>query len=72
MNKKILIGIAAVVLVSAIVFVGIKTTLGDKAIVVPGEEHTENALNIQEKNVTSSQPAQPSTSNSAEANESGP
>ena len=71
MNKKILIGIAAVIIVSAIVFVGLKTILGDKVTEVPGEEHTEKVLNIQEKNVTSSQPTQPST-NSAESNESGP
>jgi len=72
MKKKILIGIAAVVLVTAIAFVGIKTTLGDKAIALPGEEHTEKALNIQEKNVTSSQLTQPSASSSAESKESGP
>ena len=72
MNKKILIGIAAVVMVSAIVFVGLKTTLGDKVTEIPGEEHAEKVLNIQEKNATSSQPAQPSTPSSAESNESGP
>ena len=72
MNKKILIGIAAVIIVSAIIFVGLKTILGDKVTEVPGEEHTEKALNIQEKNATSSQPIQSSTPNSAEANESGP
>ena len=71
MNKKILIGISVAVIVSAIIFVGLKTTLGDKVTEVPGEEHAENVLNIQEKNATSSQPAQ-NVSRSAESNESGP
>jgi len=70
MNKKILICIVVAVLVTAIIFVGLKTILGDKVTEVPGEEHAEKALNIQEKNATSSQPIQ--TTSSAESNESGP
>lgn len=71
MNKKILIGIAIAVIASAVVLVGLKGTLGDKATEIPGEENTEKVLNIQEKNTTSN--SVPSTeSGSTESQESGP
>ncbi|MHB8546167.1 MAG: hypothetical protein ACYDAJ_05320 [Nitrosotalea sp.] len=73
MNKKIAIGVG-IALLAIVAVVGIKTTLGDKAIGLPGEEHTESALHLQESNET------PSTANttksvestSTESSESGP
>ncbi|MGI0045869.1 MAG: hypothetical protein ACREBB_01585 [Nitrosotalea sp.] len=75
MNKKIVIGAGIAVLAIAIAIVGIKTTLGDKAVGLPGEENTESALHIQESNESSS--AANTTANSAESgstesSESGP
>lgn len=72
MNKKILIGIAIAVIASTIVVIGLKETLGDKAVGLPGEDKVENSLNIQEKNTSSSQSTQPSTPSSSESKESGP
>ncbi len=74
MNKKIIIGIAVGIVIIAAT-IGIKTIMGEK-IELPAEEHTENALNIQENN--QSQPAsvtKESTNNetgSSESTESGP
>jgi len=52
MNKKIIIGIAiaAVLIVSIGVIDALKTTLGDEAVELPGEEAAEKVLNLQEGN----------------------
>lgn len=72
MNKKILVGIAIAMIAIAVVVVGLKTILGDKALALPGEEHTENALNLQETNKTTSNSTEPAKSGSTESGESGP
>lgn len=75
MNKKIAIGVGIAVLVIAIVVVvGLKTTLGDKAMGLPGEENTESALHLQESNGTAStaNTTKSAESTSAESSESGP
>ncbi|MDE1876835.1 MAG: hypothetical protein KGH86_08455 [Thaumarchaeota archaeon] len=75
MNKKILVGIAVVIIAIAVAVVGTKTILGDKALALPGEEHTEKALNIQETNETLGAPTESVKSGStpsAESGESGP
>ena len=48
MNKKILIGIAIAVIITVVGIIGAKAMLGDAATELPGEEQTENALNLQE------------------------
>ena len=52
MNKKIIAGIAiAAVIISSIVTIdALKTTLGDEAVELPGEEGAEKVLNLQEGN----------------------
>ena len=74
MNKKIAIGVGIAVLAIAIVVVGLKTTLGDKAMGLPGEENTESALHIQESNGTAStaNTTKSAESTSTESSESGP
>ncbi len=74
MNKKIVIGVGIAVLVIAVAIVGVKTFAGDKAMGLPGEEHTENALHLQESNETSSTAnvTKSTGSTSTESNESGP
>ncbi|MGB9124622.1 MAG: hypothetical protein WA833_00415 [Nitrosotalea sp.] len=75
MNKKILVGIAIAVIAIAVAVVGTKTILGDKALALPGEEHTEKALNIQETNktlVTTTGSAKFGSASSGESGESGP
>ena len=72
MKKKILIGIAITMIAIAVVVVGLKTIVGDKALALPGEEHTENALNLQETNKTTSNSTEQVKSDSAESGESGP
>ena len=72
MNKKIAIGAGIAVLAIAVVVVGLKTTLGDKVMGLPGEEHTENALHLQESNTSSSTTTNSAESGSAESSESGP
>jgi len=75
MNKKILVGIAIAIIAISIVVVGVKNTLGDKALALPGEENTEKALNIQETNKTITSSTGSVNSGSApsgEAGESGP
>jgi hypothetical protein len=75
MNKKILVGIAIAIIAISVTVVGIKNTLGDKALALPGEENTEKALNIQETNKTTASSTEPVKSGSApsgEAGESGP
>lgn len=72
MNKKILVGIAIAMITIAVVVVGLKTIMGDKTLALPGEEHTENALNLQENNKTTSNSTGQVKSDSAESGESGP
>ena len=72
MNKKILVAIAVAIVTSAVVFVGLKTMLGDKATEIPGEEHTEKSLNIQEKTPSPSTTIASNQSSSIESKESGP
>lgn len=72
MNKKIAISAGIAIAVVAIAIVGVKTIAGDKATEIPGEEHMENALNIQESNTTSNTNTEPSESGTTESNEVGP
>jgi hypothetical protein len=71
MNKKILVGIAITIIIIAVV-VGLKTIMGDKALALPGEEHTEKALNLSETNKTTSNSTESAKSGSTESGESGP
>ena len=71
MNKKILVGITIAIIAVAITVVGLKTILGDKATELPGEEHAEKTLNIQETNSTSNL-TKSNESGSTESGESGP
>ncbi len=71
-----MVGVA--VFVVAIAIVGLKTTLGDKAIEIPSEEHTESTLHLQESNKIMIAPSPNTTtapklpqSGSAESSESG-
>lgn len=52
MNQKMIVGIAiAIVLITSIgVITALKTTLGDTATELPGEEEAEKVLNLQEGN----------------------
>ena len=72
MNKKILVGIAIAIVAIAVVFVGLKTILGDKATEIPGEEHAEKTLNLQETNKSAANSTNPVESGSTESTESGP
>ena len=72
MNKKILVGIAIAIVAIAVVVVGLKTIMGDKATELPGEENTEKTLNIQETNKSTSNSTEPGESGSSESKESGP
>ena len=75
MNKKILVGIAIAVIAISVAVVGVKNTLGDKALALPGEENTEKALNLQETNKTTTSltgPVKSTSAPSGEAGESGP
>ncbi len=67
MNKKILVGITITIVAIAVV-VGLKTILGDKAAELPGEEHTEKTLNLQETNKST---VNSTESGSTESGESG-
>ncbi|MGI0102251.1 MAG: hypothetical protein ACREA7_06610 [Nitrosotalea sp.] len=71
MNKKIIIGIAVgVVIIAAII--GTKSIMGEK-IELPAEEHTENALNLQENNQSQNKsPTGENEPGSSESIESGP
>lgn len=53
MNKKILIGIAIVIVIASVGIVGVKAMLGDEATELPLEEQTEKSLNLQEPNESS-------------------
>jgi len=74
MNKKIIISIAVGVVIIASI-IGIKSIMGEK-IELPAEEHTENALNMQENNQSQiKSPVGESSGNestSSESTESGP
>lgn len=72
MNKKIVIGAGIAILVIVVVIVGVKAIAGDKTTEVPGEEHMENALHIQESNTTTNATMPSTESGSAESKESGP
>jgi hypothetical protein len=72
MNKKIIFGIAVAVVTIAVVMVGLKTILGDKATELPGEEHAEKTLNLQETNKSTVNSAKSVESPSTESRESGP
>ncbi len=48
MNKKILVGIAIVIIIVAVGIVGIKAMLGDESTELPYEETVEKTLNVQE------------------------
>lgn len=72
MNKKIIVGITIAIIAIAVAVVGAKTIMGDKALALPGEEHTEKALNLQETNKTIVASTGPVKSESAESGESGP
>lgn len=52
MNKKMITGIAiaSVLIASMGVITALKTTMGDQAIELPGEEGAEKILNLQEGN----------------------
>jgi len=72
MNKKILVGITITIVVIAVVIVGLKTILGDKATELPSEEHTEKTLNLQETNKSTTNSTKSVASGSAESGKSGP
>lgn len=75
MNKKIVIGAGIAVVAIAIAIVGLKTTIGDKILGLPGEESTENALHLQESNqsaTNTTKTTESGESGSAESSESGP
>jgi uncharacterized protein YxeA len=72
MNKKILVGITIAIIVIAVAVVGLKTILGDKATELPGEEHAEKTLNLQETNKSVVNSTKSIESGSAESGESGP
>jgi len=71
MNKRVLVGITIAIIAVAGTVVGLKTILGDKATELPGEEHVEKTLNVQETNSTTNSTVS-SESGSAESGESGP
>ena len=71
MNKKILVGIAITIIAIAGTVVGLKTILGDKATELPGEEHTEKTLNLQESNKTTASTTGSIKSGSTTSGESG-
>lgn len=70
-KKKIAIGAGIALVAIAIVTVGLKTTMGDQALGLPGEEGAENALHIQESNTHANSTAE-SGETGAESGESGP
>ena len=75
MNKKILVGIAIAIIAIAGTVVGLKNILGDKATEIPGEEHTEKALSLQEVNkttVSTTGSIKSGTTPSGESGETGP
>lgn len=71
MNKKIMIGAGIAVLAIVIATISIKEIAGDSAAEIPGEEHVEKTLNIQESNTTNTT-SESGESGSTESSESGP
>ena len=72
MNKKIVLAIAIAIVTITVSVVGAKTILGDKATEIPGEEHAEKALNIQETNKSTTTAPPTSESGTTESTETGP
>lgn len=72
MNKRIVVGVTIAIIAIAASVVGVKTILGDKALELPGEEHTEKALNVQDTNNSARTIAPSNESGSTESTESGP
>ena len=72
MNKKIIIGITVAIIAIAVAVVAVKAILGDKATELPGEEHTEKTLNLQETSNSTVNSTGSSKSGSTESGESGP
>ena len=72
MNKKILVGITIAIVAVAVTVVGLKTILGDKVTELPGEEHAEKTLNLQETNQSTTNSTNSVESSSTESSESGP
>lgn len=72
MNKKIIVGITIAIIAIAVAVVAVKTILGDKAMELPGEEHTEKTLNLQETNKSVANSTGSAKSESTESGESGP
>jgi hypothetical protein len=72
MNKKILVGITIAIVAIAVTVVGLKTILGDNATELPGEEHAEKTLNLQETNASTGNSINSVESGSTESSESGP
>lgn len=71
MNKKITVGVGVAVLAIVIAIVGVKEIAGDSAAEIPGEEHVEKTLHVQESNTTTNTTSE-SESGSTESSESGP
>ena len=72
MNKKILVGIVIAIIAISVGVIGAKNLLGDKATELPGEEHTEKILNLQENNGSTTASTGSAESGSSESGESGP
>ncbi|MDE1862787.1 MAG: hypothetical protein KGI33_07735 [Thaumarchaeota archaeon] len=70
MNKKILIAAVVAAIAISSILVGVKTTMGDKATELPGEEGAEKALHIQENGTSNSGESGESATN--DSGESGP
>ena len=71
MNKKIIVGITIAIIAISVAVVGAKTILGDKATELPGEEHAEKTLNLQET-TNSTENSTKSVESGSESGESGP
>jgi len=71
MNKKVLVGIAAALVIAAVGIIGVKAMLGDAKTEMPYEEQTEKTLNLQEK-TGATESSEPTESGENEANERQP
>ncbi len=72
MNKKITVCAGVAVLAIVIAIVGVKEISGDSAAEIPGEEHIEKTLHVQESNTTNNTTSESTESGSTESSESGP
>lgn len=72
MNKKITVGVGVAVLAIVIAIVGVKEIAGDSAVEIPGEEHMEKTLQVQESNTATNTTSASTESGSTESSESGP